>query len=263
MFRTSVKRKTEYRRIKKAIPQKWETILQSENLNDDNQEIYLKNTKHIEIFHDKCFVYNQETPYTELKTKEVYFHLLYPQKQPSCMAAWNAILPKWDTVFKSLLNSIQENKVKVLHWKCIHRAIYSECRLKVMQRSNGYCKLCVIEEETTIHLFYKCKEISVVWEKLQNYIFEKTDRLVKITETEVLFGIQSIDDKKLSVIIDFMICKAKWQIWKNRNCVKYGNKQSLSCNEIFETTVNSCKDKLKVAKVNKKGTPLLTFFNII
>jgi exodeoxyribonuclease III len=167
-FQVHLKRRGEYRRIKKAIPKIWVQILNDENIQLENQNTPLKNTKELHITHQECYINNEKVHYKKLKSRELYFHILYPQKSPSSIAAWKVIFQnydfKWGDIYKSHWKSIQDNKVKDLHWKCLHRAIYIESRLAAMHRSYGYCKLCGHIEETTVHLFYKCEKVLNVWE---------------------------------------------------------------------------------------------------
>ena len=95
--------------------------------------------------------------------------------------------------------------------------------------------------------------------EIKNHVLECINTIVEIEETEVLFGVHDIEDKNLSEALDFLILEAKWQIWKNRNCVKYGKKQPQPCKGIVNKIINSCKEKLNMAEIQNNKTLLQLF----
>ena len=131
---------------------------------------YFQNSKNIRILDDKISLNNSDRDFWKLKTKEIYFHCLYPIKKPKCIEAWESILHceiSWKDVCKIINKSIQGNKQKQLHWKIIQRALYSEVRLEKIGKSTNKTLiltlvlvifLCfVIEENLKFLIFYKIR----------------------------------------------------------------------------------------------------------
>jgi len=110
-----------------------------------------------------------------------------------------------------------------------------------MHKSNGICKICQKETETTIHLLFECNIASQLWqiveEMIQNIINYEMHFSIKTT----IFGITKEENFALKQIINFIIMETKWQIWKHRNEVKYGQKQVELINTLFNRVVRNLK----------------------
>ena len=148
--------------------------------------------------------------------------------------------------------SIQTSKVKEFHWKTIHRAVYTECRLRAMKRSNGVCKICNSNEESTCHLLFECGEIRNFWNKLSDILLTKLHVVYPFDIEQILFCNNKTEKKVLSDVINFITAESKWQIWKNRNNVKYGGKPSKKSGDILRDTIFQCKQKCQTMKLIEK-----------
>jgi len=211
----------------------------------------------------------KEINYTKLKQREIYFHCLYPQKIPKCYQYWKDILGKeilTIDMYQTISKTIQGNKQKDFHWKCFHRAIYSETRLQQMGKSNGTCKLCHISVETTCHLLYHCQCINQVWRLLEQKIVELLNIIIDINLCSVIYGIKHGDSKNgknNEIVINSLLQEAKWQIWKNRNHVKYGEKNTLPVDQLFNKIVKGCKREFELYKNAQRFEIDEFFINII
>lgn len=119
--------------------------------------------------------------------------------------------------------------MKDFQWKIIHRIIYTEQRLQVMNRSNGICHLCNIETETLPHLFFKCNYTTQLLDLIQNTlynntIFDLTTPLNTINEEIMMFGDVSVN--LTTAPFNTIITTTKWVIWKVRNIKKFQNKST-------------------------------------
>ena len=64
---------------------------------------------------------------------------------PRCINAWSEIMNvelSSEDVFLKLPTFIFERKILNLHWNVLQRAIFSEKRLKLMNKSDGICRVC-------------------------------------------------------------------------------------------------------------------------
>ena len=241
---------TEYARIKRAIPQMWLKTLK--NKETENRDLNLLiNTKSITVTHDTIQVNGKVTEQKKFRSKDLYYHLLYPQKTPNCITAWNNIIQNdlnWKAIFKAQSKSMQDRKRRDFHWKVLHRAIYTESRLHKMGKSDGLCKICSLEAETTCHLLFECVNANSMWHNLSRKIQNNCNCIYDFNLEDVIFGIQGVHENNFKTFVDFIILEAKWQLWKNRNNVKYGNKTSLSHDQLLEKTIEQCKFHLYTLK---------------
>ena len=131
-------------------------------------------------------------------------------------------------VWSNLNNLKIENKVKEFQWKCLHNIIYTESRLKKMNKSNGQCHFCLDNdsEETLQHLFFQCEVSSIIVQKINNILqILNISVNVNIGEREMMLGIVALDNSVS--LVNILIFYTKWYLWKIRNTIKY-NKLKLS-----------------------------------
>ena len=240
----------EYNKLKSCIPVAWKALLCDNNAIREN--LHLNNTKSVFFSHSGLFVKDKQISFKKMKEKEIYYACLYPIKHPSSVEAWSKIFGKIFTVkeiFTYCENPIINKKALDFHYKCLHRATYSEMRLKQMKKSNGKCKLCEIEDETTCHLLAECKLIKPVWTKLQTLLTNVTSYEHLINTENVIFGIRGYEKKaevNVSLAYNYVIYSAKWCIWKHRNNVKYGNRNSMNTSEIYDTIMSVVKEDISI-----------------
>ena len=189
---------------------------------------------------------------------------IYLLNKPNSIKAWENILDchicelSWHEICINLNNPLQVNKISDFNWKCVHRSIYSELRLEKMRRSNGICKLCNVKTESLCHLLYFCDHVYPIWNATENKLHEMFNINVNINEKMVIFG--TTPDKYnenvyIYNIINCFISEVKWQIWKNRNNVKYGKKEPTNSEVIFTKSVHQFKNNLVMLK-NKRHNKL-------
>ena len=121
-----------------------------------------------------------------------------------------------------------------------------------MKLSNGICKLCGVEKETLCHLLCECSKIEIIWSLIRNFLYKicKVDLFINVDE--ILFGVD-LSNRPIENVANFIIIETKWQIWKNRNNVKY-NQECLSAENIFNNVKTGCKSKAfhVIHQLNKK-----------
>jgi hypothetical protein len=239
----------EFVRIKKAIPEKWKNCLN--NINDRNLTVtsHIQNKQKVIITHNIIEVNNRIIDPNKFRTKDIYCHCLYPIKKPTCIDTWETLLLQeiaWDEICQIFNNSIQRNKQKDYHWKVVHRAIYSESRLSRMGKSNGICKLCNNLEENTCHLLYYCEKINPVWAVIEERVNNIINTEVNIDISTVILGMSARELGISQYIVNLFIYEAKWQIWKNRNAVKYGKEACITVDKLCANIRNGCKTVVKL-----------------
>ena len=193
----------------------------------------------------------------------MYFNCLYPLKKPSCLKVWNNNLEDeldWSLISKGFLNIIQGRKQIDFHWRLVHRSIYSEMRLLRMGRSNGTCKICLVENEDICHLIYDCVNVQNLWMMIQHKLTTLIEIDIPINRKIAIFGSLLLTDTQLNFIqhsmVNHIIYETQWQIWKNRNSVKYGQKVTLTPAELYERIVERCKYQCTIFLKSQGKRPL-------
>ena len=70
--------------------------------------------------------------------------------------------------------------------------------------------------------------------------------------SDVIFA-KSVPNKDHTFVINCFILEAKWQIWKERNRVKFENVQPLTAFKLLEIILNSVKSTLKIFRETSQG----------
>ena len=171
------------------------------------------------------------------------------------MTSWTGIFTiniMWTEVFHRLATLIYGRKQIEFHWKVVHRAVFTESRLQQMNRSDGICKSCKHFRETTLHLLKDCPKLEFIWNQIENRLHVILKRKYPLLLSDVIFA-KSVESKEHSFIINCFILDAKWQIWKERNRIKFENDQPLTSAKLLEIIFNSVKSNLNVIKNSNKG----------
>ena len=74
---------------------------------------------------------------------------------------------------------------------------------------------------------------------IENKIFDTTGMNLNLGIQDILFGISNENTIIENHITNLYIYETKWQIWKNRNSVKYGNKECISLETLYQNIVKS------------------------
>ncbi|MCP3888194.1 MAG: zinc-binding domain-containing protein, partial [Desulfobulbaceae bacterium] len=240
---------TEFEIIKKSIPKPWILLLKN-NIPEKIKLEKIEDSTKLSISHNRIFKNGIEIEPIKLKTKDIYFHCLYPCEYPKYINVWKGLFESfnWKCVCKQIANPLLCNKKKQFHWKTVHRSLYCESRLASMGKSDGICKLCTNEQEDIIHMLLDCRLISNVWLKVTLMINELLDTDIVLDNYMKMFGVYIRDLKEKNYIVNMILFETKWQIWKNRNCVRYGNKKSENTDTIFSYIKKGIKDDLILYK---------------
>jgi exonuclease III len=129
--------------------------------------------------------------------------------------------------------STQETRLRLLHWKLLHNIYPTNimlCKMKV--RDNNYCSYCTETVDVIEHFFFECQAVRKFWRHVENYIYINFEVALKLTITDVLFGIvclQNISESK-TIKINHILLVAKMciSIYKKTNSY-------YSLNYIFES----------------------------
>ena len=266
----SVKRNwiAEYNKIKAYIPDSWIQVLKYGHELPDQTNL-ICNKKEI-MLSDECITINDRVVnYKKVKQRDLYCVCLYPLSTPTCITTWSRIFQEalsTNELFGSYKHSIYHRKSLDFHWKTIHRAVYSEQRLMLMNKSNGVCKICNIANETLCHLLFECGKIKSIWINVQDLLKNAANTNYALTSRYVITGFSKdsiINDESIRILYNFVIMLTKWFIWKHRNDVKFGTSDIKDSTIIYNRVIKKCKQEIELLEGSskwKKCSPQLQTF---
>ena len=120
----------------------------------------------------------------------------------------------------------KETKLQTMQWKILHHIYPSNILLEKMKiKDSDKCEWCGVID-TSIHFFFECSIVKVIWKEIEKLIFSKTGHTVHLTAKSVLLGITHNKNygKQKSNIINLLILIGKHTISKG----KYGKLKNLS-----------------------------------
>ena len=241
----------EYEVIKHAIPKEWKSILKNiGNIPVPINRNLIYNPDNLVMNDSKIELNSKLIDPTNLKFKQIYNQCLYPVQSPKCMTSWTGIFAiniMWPEVFHRLATLIYGRKQIEFHWKVVHRAVFTESRLQQMNRSDGMCKSCKILRETTLHLLKDCHKLEFIWHQIENRLNVIFKMRYSLLLSDVIFA-KSVDNKDHSFIINCFILEAKWQIWKERNRIKFEIAEPLTSAKLLEIIFNAVKSNLSIIR---------------
>ena len=99
-------------------------------------------------------------------------------------------------------------------------------------------------KEDLPHLLYNCTTIAPVWTTYNRILNQITNKNIDLNFENIIFGCFDENVGNVAYIVNLFILEVKWQLWKNRNSVKYGGKECLNVNRICENVLDACKRTL-------------------
>ena len=81
-----------------------------------------------------------------------------------------------------------DKKLRVFQYKILHNILFvKKVPFKLRKGESPLCSLCKAEDETYIHLFYRCRKTSILWRQLQDFFSTAFD-LPSILPHGAIFG---------------------------------------------------------------------------
>ena len=245
----------EYKKIIKSIPQEWKRFLQNLDVTPASDLVTtVENPQKLVLSHCNIMLHGSVITYKKLKQRDLYFLCLYPVHEPLCIKSWSTILNTNVSIdVKDFSHYIHCRKSIDLHWRILHKAVYSEEKLRIMGKSDGICKICNNCNETLCHLFYECSHLTPFWKKISDLISVVTCCNLQISPKEVIIGVdKSIKDPYVRLVSNFIIFAAKWIIWLNRNDVKFNGSPIKNHERLYKEVLHKCTFHTEILKQSSK-----------
>ena len=164
--------------------------------------------------------------------------------KPSYMEKWSNELKctveeeTWKRYFMLTYNTCIDTKTRMFQWNILHRLLITNKKLLLFGISDSnMCTFCDSEEETICHLFYDCKYVKELWQKLFHWLHPNILLQKEISPEETLFGLIGYGDNQLFNLV-LILCKRF--IYVKRCC-----KQPL----IFSNLIGFIKDYYKTESI--------------
>ena len=200
-----------------AIPKSWKSILkQSSNTN----YLYCK------IPTLKMQTYEKQI--TKIESRHIYWCLVKSKRiAPSCIERWkksNITLSdsQWREIFIKTKYLTKIVKHKLLNLKIMHKNYASDVIVAKFDKSvNSKCNLCN-DENDIIHVFCMCKNVTLFWKLLENWVKRNIVPNITIDTRMKLLGCLRIDvPNQVYYVIDYMLLQAR--IYIHRSNIKNEN----------------------------------------
>ena len=115
---------------------------------------------------------------------------------------WYQIIINIPRSFSVLAQNFNEFWLIWFNYRIIHRTLGTNKRLHMSKVKNSpLCSICAQEPETIKHIFFYCTSVLRLWEKLSDWIFEKSGKRMEFNVQTVIFGFSEKDNMVLNLII--------------------------------------------------------------
>ena len=193
----------------------------------------------------------------QLTAKDIY-NIFVKGRRPESKSEvyWQRKFPEHELDFslwyqEMFCNKLCERKALDFNWKLFHGQVNAETKLKAMGFSDGFCKICKIEQENTEHIFI-CKDIENFWSKLEETL-EIIDMNLPITRFQQMVGV--LNEGYYNSIMNMILSMSRWEIWKRRCTYRYENRyldEKCLTYVIFKRLVEHIKVLMKLNWVKEK-----------
>ena len=124
-----------------------------------------------------------------------------------------------------------------------------------MNKSDGVCKICNVNDETLTHLFYECCHVKPVWETIEFTFNMMTTKDITLNAKLVILAIErgtfDITPEELT-LCNLFILTTKWILWKHRNNVRFGTSDVLQANDIVNKCLSYCYSEIQILESSSK-----------
>ena len=117
----------------------------------------------------------------------------------------------WKDIYMIPFKYIREPYLQSFQYKIINIILNTNANLHRWNiKTTNKCTYCN-EIDTIEHHLYFCKESIIIWEKLENWVFNQFGLNIKLTVCEILFGLPHAVDNYIE-LLNFLIILGKTYI---------------------------------------------------
>ena len=142
---------------------------------------------------------------------------------PTCELKWTNIVQnenldiqikeRWKQIYKICFYSVCDNKVIWFQYRILNGILGTKDYLKKLKIDmNNACSFCGMYDENLEHLFCKCREVTQLWDNIQQWINNKLGENLVLTNLMKLHGYLQNDQKFWPLNLILMITR-KYIFW--------------------------------------------------
>ena len=106
-----------------------------------------------------------------------------------------------------------DTTLRWFQYRITHRIIATnEYLYKIKVKGNNLCTFCNQDVETIEHLFIGCEKVEILWNNIEQWIYEKCNVMLNFSKHEIIFGKYG----KPFIAQNMIVILVKYYIYKNR-----------------------------------------------
>ena len=197
----------QYNALKSALQKSWKRKITSNRINSKTKDQLKSATPTLKIK-------NSIKEISIIKSKALYEDIITVKSQPpTVLETWVNLYPfldnyDWKDIYTIPFKYIREPYLQSFQYKIINRILNTNANLHRWNiKTTNKCTYCN-EIDTIEHHLYYCKESRIIWEKLENWVFNQFGLKIKLTVCEILFGLPHAVDNYIE-LLNFLIILGK------------------------------------------------------
>ena len=100
------------------------------------------------------------------------------------------------------VQSTMDISMRWFQYKILNRILYMKnSLLRFNLVTDKICTFCNNSEETIMHIFCNCPFVNMIWSKFEEWVFNKANIKIKLTNQNKLFGLIGSQNKALNCIL--------------------------------------------------------------
>ena len=243
-----------YNSLISALPKKWLMIIKNKDCTQyvpPNGEVQVRIDQRLRNIKD-------------ITCKDFYWTFVKRiTATPKCIAKWNKYLLvphiDWSYHFKLPYLTTRVTSLQSFQYKILHRFYPCNYNLSIwFNDESELCNECLTEVDYLEHFFYQCKDVRMFWRTVEIWLHNSFHMSIKLSTSDILFGIHNVYNDKLLDIFNYVILWGKWYL----SIIKMKDKQpSLSDFLIIlkiklETEETYCRVNNKIIMFQERWQPL-------
>ena len=150
--------------------------------------------------------------------REMYCHIKRTPKKPQALTKWETIYDEqigWNKIFIKSTKTTTDPKLKWFQIRTLYRLIPTNRFLHLRKiRDSPSCTFGCREEETIMHLFYRCPKVQSFWSGILDWIKNKCTNCDNLILSEQLIILGYKKNVHTDKAIDLIITVGKWHLYK-------------------------------------------------
>ena len=162
----------------------------------------------------------------------------------------------WEQIYLLPRKVTIDSYLRCFQYKIINNILFLNKKLFCFNLTNSpFCSFCSKNEETTIHIFYECEKVRILWSDLKLYLPQLS--LPDLSPQTALFGFYEDSENELFILSKHILLPFKLYVYKDRE------NKNLSVQGLVSMIIETKKIERKIAiknnkieKFNKKWRPI-------